>query len=161
MKSEEKGEVKKEVGVELKYCEHCGSLWVRERGAGVYCNSCQLKVADLPAGKQKPSRIVLPAAEYGGEFGHQIGRRRESLVRGAGGDVAGAALAAIGQVGELLLLRLGGKADCGLNLVGEGLALGGWDRTRRPTPILVTSRPPSGSSVTTCGTSEFSNSTPP
>jgi hypothetical protein len=60
MKSEENGEVKKQVGVELKYCEHCGSLWVRERGAGVYCNSCQLKVADLPAGKQKPSRIVLP-----------------------------------------------------------------------------------------------------
>jgi hypothetical protein len=64
MKSEEKGEVKKEVGVELKYCEHCGSLWVRERGAGVYCNSCQLKVADLPAGKQKPSRIVLPVRPH-------------------------------------------------------------------------------------------------
>jgi hypothetical protein len=60
MKSDEKGEVKKHVGVELKYCEHCGSLWVRERGAGVYCNRCQLKVADLPAGKQRPSRIVLP-----------------------------------------------------------------------------------------------------
>jgi len=64
MKSDEKGEVKKEVGVELKYCEHCGSQWVRARGAGVYCNSCQLKVADLPAGKQKPSRIVLPVRQH-------------------------------------------------------------------------------------------------
>jgi hypothetical protein len=24
-----------EIRVELKYCEHCGGLWVRERGAGV------------------------------------------------------------------------------------------------------------------------------
>jgi hypothetical protein len=53
------GEVKKEVGVELKYCEHCGGLWVRERGSGVYCNNCQPKVADLPAAK-KPSRLSLP-----------------------------------------------------------------------------------------------------
>ncbi len=57
------GEVKKEVGVELKYCEHCGGLWVRERGAGVYCNHCQPKVADLPAPK-KPSRLSLPVRPH-------------------------------------------------------------------------------------------------
>lgn len=50
------------VGVELKYCEHCGGLWVRERGAGeVYCEKCQPKVADLPVPKKKPTRIMLPA----------------------------------------------------------------------------------------------------
>jgi len=50
------------VGVELKYCELCGGLWVRERGAGeVYCGKCQPKVAALPAPKKKPARIMLPA----------------------------------------------------------------------------------------------------
>lgn len=57
----DKGEANKHVGVELKYCEHCGSLWVRERGTGiVYCDRCMPKVADLPAPKKKPSRLVLP-----------------------------------------------------------------------------------------------------
>ena len=49
-----------EVGVELKYCEHCGGLWVRERGAGVYCGRCQSKVADLPLPIQRPRRLNLP-----------------------------------------------------------------------------------------------------
>jgi hypothetical protein len=54
MKSEHKDKGNNEVGVELKYCEHCGSLWVRERGAGtVYCDRCVEKVADLPAPKTK------------------------------------------------------------------------------------------------------------
>lgn len=47
--------------VELKYCEHCGGLWVREGGGGVYCEKCQPLVADLPAGRRKrPRRVVLP-----------------------------------------------------------------------------------------------------
>jgi ribosomal protein L37AE/L43A len=63
MKNDYSGENKNknEVGVELKYCEHCGGLWVRERGAGiVYCEKCQPMVADLPAPKKKPQRIALP-----------------------------------------------------------------------------------------------------
>src|SRR5438445_79638 len=32
--------------VELKYCEHCGALWVREGGGGVYCGKCEPKVAE-------------------------------------------------------------------------------------------------------------------
>ena len=51
------------VRVELKYCEHCGGLWVRERGAGVYCAKCEPKVAELPAPKKKPTRLVLPKRE--------------------------------------------------------------------------------------------------
>ena len=61
MKKDREGEANGEVGVELKYCEHCGSLWVRVRGAGmVYCDKCQPKVADLPAPKTKSRRLILP-----------------------------------------------------------------------------------------------------
>jgi hypothetical protein len=54
---------KDSVRVELKYCEHCGGLWVREGGAGVYCEKCQDKVADLPIPKRKSGRLVLPVAK--------------------------------------------------------------------------------------------------
>jgi hypothetical protein len=64
MGTKDKGEGNNEVGVELKYCEHCGGLWVRERGTGVYCNNCQRKVADLPAPKKQPSRIILPVRPH-------------------------------------------------------------------------------------------------
>jgi len=54
-----------EVGMELKYCEHCGGLWVRERGGGiVYCDRCQEKVADLPAPRKGRSRLVLPVRPH-------------------------------------------------------------------------------------------------
>ena len=49
-----------EVRVELKYCEHCGGLWIREGGAGVYCEKCQPKVADLPIPKKRAARVGLP-----------------------------------------------------------------------------------------------------
>jgi hypothetical protein len=49
------------VRVELKYCEHCGGLWLRECGAGtVYCESCRQKVEDLPLPKRRPGRLSLP-----------------------------------------------------------------------------------------------------
>jgi hypothetical protein len=61
MKKDQEGKGNGEVGVELKYCEHCGSLWVRVRGAGrVYCDRCAPKVADLPAAKMKSRRPILP-----------------------------------------------------------------------------------------------------
>jgi ribosomal protein L37AE/L43A len=61
MKSDTKHSGNEPVGVELKYCEHCGSLWIRERGAGVvYCDNCQPKVADLPVPKKPPARVILP-----------------------------------------------------------------------------------------------------
>ena len=56
---------KENVGVELKYREHCGGLWVRERGAGtVYCEKCASKVADLPAPKMRPRRAMLPVRPH-------------------------------------------------------------------------------------------------
>ena len=49
------------VGVELKYCEHCGGLWVRERGAGVvYCEKCQPVVEDLAVRSKRGRRPSLP-----------------------------------------------------------------------------------------------------
>lgn len=49
------------VRMELKYCEHCGGLFLRECGAGVvYCEKCQPKVAELPVPKKKPGRVILP-----------------------------------------------------------------------------------------------------
>jgi hypothetical protein len=66
MRSDRDGGGKNEqVGVELKYCEHCGGLWVRECGAGtVYCERCQPKVADLPAAKTKSRRAELPVRPH-------------------------------------------------------------------------------------------------
>jgi Zn-finger nucleic acid-binding protein len=65
MHSNHKGKSSNEVGVELKYCEHCGGLWVRERGAGVvYCDRCQPKVADLPAPKARRGRLSLPVRPH-------------------------------------------------------------------------------------------------
>ena len=53
-----------DVRLELKYCEHCGGLWLRECGAGVvYCPSCQPKVAELPIPKKKPHRVNLPVGK--------------------------------------------------------------------------------------------------
>ena len=65
-----------EVRVELKYCEHCGEhcggLWVRERGAGVvYCEKCQGQLEEMPMRKKKPGRVRLPVGperEYGVKF---------------------------------------------------------------------------------------------
>ena len=38
------------VEMELKYCERCGGLWLRERGSdGVYCEGCVAKMAEFPA----------------------------------------------------------------------------------------------------------------
>jgi len=58
-----------EVRVELKYCEHCGGLWVRERGAGVvYCDKCRGQLEEMPMRKKKPGRVRLPVGpehEYG------------------------------------------------------------------------------------------------
>jgi hypothetical protein len=47
--------------VELKYCEHCGSLWLRQCGEEtVYCPKCLPQVADMPTIKKKSHRVILP-----------------------------------------------------------------------------------------------------
>jgi hypothetical protein len=61
MKRNHSGKDANSVRVELKYCEHCGGLWVREGGGGVYCGKCQDKVSELPAAKKKPGKVILPS----------------------------------------------------------------------------------------------------
>ena len=65
MKNNRKDSGNETVRVELKYCEHCGGLWVRQSGAGeVYCDSCRPKVADLPVPKKPSGRIILPVRPH-------------------------------------------------------------------------------------------------
>ncbi len=52
------------IAVELKYCERCGGLWLREKGSdNVYCGSCALQVADLPAPVKRKGHARLPIAD--------------------------------------------------------------------------------------------------
>jgi hypothetical protein len=47
--------------LELKYCERCGALWLRLRGAqDIYCAPCDLEMLDLPSPRSAPSRPRLP-----------------------------------------------------------------------------------------------------
>jgi hypothetical protein len=79
---------KDKVRVELKYCEHCGGLWVRESGAGgVYCEKCQPKVADLPAPKKKSGRLILPVRPHTAveDYEFEIDDGAETDLEAAGG----------------------------------------------------------------------------
>ena len=76
MKSNSRSKERATMRVELKYCEHCGGLWVREGGDGVYCGRCQEKVAELPIPKRKPGKIFLP-------------KRRETVVEDFGPEPGG------------------------------------------------------------------------
>ena len=41
-------------GMELKYCERCGGLWLRRRGSeGRFCSTCEPKMEGLPEGGRK------------------------------------------------------------------------------------------------------------
>jgi len=54
------------IRLELKYCERCGGLWMRERGSQeVYCPSCAVEMLDLPTGRKrrKPRLPVYDAGE--------------------------------------------------------------------------------------------------
>jgi hypothetical protein len=61
MKSDYTNKPKNEQRVELKYCEGCGGLGVRECGGGqVYCDDCARKMAELPVSKTPSRRPTLP-----------------------------------------------------------------------------------------------------
>jgi hypothetical protein len=49
-------------GVELKYCERCGVLWIRPQGdSGVYCGSCRVHMSDMPRPvEERASKPRLP-----------------------------------------------------------------------------------------------------
>jgi hypothetical protein len=52
----------KGVAVELKYCERCGGLWLRELGESeVYCGNCRVRMAEMPRPVyERPSKPRLP-----------------------------------------------------------------------------------------------------
>jgi hypothetical protein len=44
-------------GVELKYCERCGALWIRPQGnSEVYCGGCRVHMAGMPRRVEERSR---------------------------------------------------------------------------------------------------------
>src|SRR5271166_6546875 len=61
MKNDRTNKPKNQQRVELKYCEGCGGLGIRECGGGqVYCNDCLRKMAELPVSKTPSRRPTLP-----------------------------------------------------------------------------------------------------
>ena len=53
------------MGLELKYCERCGGLWLREKGfVDVYCSRCAPEMADLPPATIRRSAVRLPMRDY-------------------------------------------------------------------------------------------------
>ncbi|HET6180274.1 MAG TPA: hypothetical protein VFE61_25355 [Candidatus Sulfotelmatobacter sp.] len=87
MSGNHKSNEENQVRVELKYCEHCGGLWVREGGGGVYCEKCQPKVADLPAPKKPSARVTLPVhpPTVLGDYAFEIEDEDEMDFEAAGG----------------------------------------------------------------------------
>jgi len=87
MKSNREANENEPVRMELKYCEHCGGLWVREPGAGVVCGKCQAKVADLPIPKKKLAKVRLPVRPRTAveEFQQEIENADELDFKAAGG----------------------------------------------------------------------------
>ena len=47
--------------LELKYCERCGRLWLRQRDTGrVYCEACTTEIPNFPLCGRRISRPHLP-----------------------------------------------------------------------------------------------------
>jgi hypothetical protein len=87
MTSNQKDRENAAVRMELKYCEHCGGLWVREGGAGVYCDKCRAKVEELPIPRKKSGRISLPVRRKTTVEGYlpMLSAKRTSKIEVTGG----------------------------------------------------------------------------
>ncbi len=48
------------VELELKYCERCGGLWLRECGLQTpYCAPCSVALSDFPVTRKRPPRLPV------------------------------------------------------------------------------------------------------
>jgi hypothetical protein len=55
MRSERSREAGNEAQLELKYCERCGGLWLRQVGGGqIYCAGCTPQMSQLPPVSREP-----------------------------------------------------------------------------------------------------------
>jgi hypothetical protein len=64
MKNSLTGNDSNDLHVELKFCERCGALWVRQCGGGqVYCDNCLPQVAQLPAPHRVRTFPQLPVGK--------------------------------------------------------------------------------------------------
>jgi len=51
----------KVIQLELKYCERCGGLWLRRKGADkTYCAKCAEETAEFPLRRRLSTRPRLP-----------------------------------------------------------------------------------------------------
>jgi hypothetical protein len=49
------------VRLHLKYCERCGSLWLRPNTTATpYCPACERIMAELPLRTRRPDRKIVP-----------------------------------------------------------------------------------------------------
>lgn len=49
------------IGLELKYCERCGGLWLRPMGGSqIYCSACGRAMAELPPASWETGRARVP-----------------------------------------------------------------------------------------------------
>jgi ribosomal protein L37AE/L43A len=72
----EQAQQEEDLRMELKYCERCGGLWLRQCGAGVvYCANCEREVADLPVPKKKPQRVRVPVLPHSVAENYRYGGR--------------------------------------------------------------------------------------
>jgi len=71
------------IELELKYCERCGGLWLRPRGAdGVYCPPCLSKMVRPVIPRRRKGTLGLPANDL-----HLPGRGQNlAVLCGEGGQ---------------------------------------------------------------------------
>ena len=49
------------VQLELKYCERCGGLWVRQLGCEeIYCASCAIEMMDVASSGRRKTSLRFP-----------------------------------------------------------------------------------------------------
>jgi hypothetical protein len=57
------------VHLELKYCERCGSLWLREADSrGIYCERCEAAVDRMAPSTRHRNTARVPGSEYGAQL---------------------------------------------------------------------------------------------
>ncbi len=71
--------------LELKYCERCGGLWLRQKGMQqVYCASCLPKMAEFSGPPRSVSQPRLPVGdrfEFEATIENLLGVRAEGEIR--------------------------------------------------------------------------------